>query len=86
MKHLILLSVTALAVTGCNSGGDAGDVDTAAAAARSAPKSAADLPKDMPAEARRSAEAAMGSPGRAAAEDPARVRAMQEMNKQRGGG
>lgn len=86
MKDLwIPAALVALVVSsaGCT-GSDEGDVDTAAKAAAAAPKSVDQLPADMPPEARAAASSAMGSAQAAQeqANDPARVRAMQEMRKQ----
>lgn len=85
MKGL-LLAIFALAAFGCQGGSGSAD---ASASGPSAPpvKSAADLPKDMPAQAKASAASAMGQAAAAQqmANDPARVKAMEEMKKQHGG-
>ncbi len=59
-KPLLLtgLLLFAVALSGCGEG-DAGDVEKANAASAAMPKSAADLPSDMPPEAKRAAESAM---------------------------
>jgi Tfp pilus assembly protein PilP len=88
MKDLLLGFglISALGLMGCSGGSDPGDVETAAKAAAAAPKSVDQLPADMPPEAKAAAAAAMGQAQAAQqqANDPARLRAMQEMRKQSG--
>jgi hypothetical protein len=60
MKYGILLIIGSLMVTGCNSSGDPGDVETAKKASQSVPKSPEELPSNMPPEARKAAEGAIG--------------------------
>ncbi len=75
----------AIACAGCSSE-DNGNVVEGAKSAAAAPKSASDLKKDMPPEARAAAAASMGS-AQAQTQmnsDPARVHAMEMMKKQRG--
>lgn len=87
MKTLNLFFVLAagMIVAGCASE-DQGDVEAASKAAAAAPKSVEQLPADMPPEARSAAASAMGQAAAAEqqANDPARVRAMQEMRRQSG--
>jgi len=82
---LFVAAATCLAVAGCTSQ-DEGDVEGAQKAAAAAPKSVDQLPADMPPEARAAAASAMGQAAAAEqqANDPARVRAMQEMRRQSG--
>lgn len=87
MKHLHLFIAVAvgLALVGCSSN-EEGDVASATEAAAAAPKSVEQLPADMPPQARAAAASAMGQAeaARQQANDPARVRAMQEMRRQSG--
>ena len=58
MKKLLpFASLLVLFTVGCNGGGDSGDVEAAKKAAAATPKTAAELPANMPPEARRGAEA-----------------------------
>jgi PBP1b-binding outer membrane lipoprotein LpoB len=61
MMSRLLLAILAsgLVLAGCSGGADRGDVAAAEKAAAAAPKSEADLPQDMPEQARRQAAAAM---------------------------
>lgn len=72
-------------LAGCSGTGDAGDVELAKKASESAPKSVDQLPADMPPEARRAAEAAMGQKSamseQMAKENEARKRAIQGANR-----
>jgi hypothetical protein len=81
----VLVALAALCLAGCLDS-SAGDVAGAERAAAQAPKSVEELPADMPPEARASAAAAIGqsSSMQQQANDPARARALQEMNRQRG--
>jgi PBP1b-binding outer membrane lipoprotein LpoB len=85
-KFLLALTVAAgtLLMAGCEGPGETGDVESAKKAAAQAPKSADQLPADMPPQARAAAQSAMGQAAAAeqAGNDPGRVRAMQEMQKQ----
>lgn len=86
MRAIIVISIAIGGVlAGCSGGGDPGDVDAAKKAADAAPKSVDQLPADMPPEARRAAEAAMGQKSamseQMAKENEARKRAMQGMNR-----
>ncbi|GEM_PF-4055486 len=76
------LALIALALVGCSSSETGGGGSTSPA-----PKTSVDLPKDMAAPDRERAESALGAAQaqQNAANDPARVRAMQEMKKQHGG-
>ena len=82
MRNVLLLGF-ALLVVGCQ---EATEADTPVAEPSSGPmiKTAEGLPKNMPEEARASASSAMaqGAAAQAAANDPARVNAMNEMKKQ----
>lgn len=75
----------AFGATGCSPSAN-GDVETATKAAAAAPKSVDQLPADMPPEARSAAASAMGQAQamQQQANDPNRLRAMQEMRKQSG--
>lgn len=85
-KYLLALValVGASFIVGCDGPGESGDVDGAKKAAQAAPKSADQLPAEMPPQARNAAASAMGQAAAAqqAGNDPGRVRAMQEMQKQ----
>ena len=83
MRHLLTASVIAALLCGC--GSSSGDVETAHKAALAAPKSVDELPADMPAEAKASAAGAMGAAQatQADAQNAARLKAMEEMAKQR---
>lgn len=87
MMRKLLISTLAIGgiLAGCSGGGDPGDVETAKKAAEAAPKSVDQLPADMPPEARRAAEAAMGQKAamseQMSKENEARKRAMQGMNR-----
>lgn len=84
-RHIILCAVVACTgLIGCSPSSD-GDPEAAAKAAAAAPKSVDQLPADMPPEAKASAASAMGRSQamQQQANDPARARAMQEMQKQR---
>jgi hypothetical protein len=60
MKKLIPVGLLlAIFTVACNKGGESGDVDLAKKASAEAPKSEAQLPANMPPEARRSAGAAI---------------------------
>jgi len=85
LNHLFFAVTAGLIVAGCASE-DQGDVEAARKAAAAAPKSVEQLPADMPPEARSAAASAMGQAAAAEqqANDPARVRAMQEMRRQSG--
>lgn len=83
MKRLIILTILATGlVAGCSSN-DSGDVEAANKAAAQAPKSADQLPTDMPPEARKQAESAIAQQQamsqQANTENDARMRAMQGM-------
>ena len=88
MKYLWMFGVVVAAcfAAGCSKP-EQGDVDTATKAAAAAPKTVEQLPAEMPPQARAAAASAMGRAQAAEAEanDPARVRAMQEMRKRSGG-
>lgn len=88
MKKLLVLGTTCLGLLvlgGCAAENETGDVAAAQKAARSAPKTAEELPSDMPPQAKSAATSAMGQAQAAQqmGNDPARVRAMQEMQKQK---
>lgn len=80
----ILAALAVFVVAGCNGDDGNGDVEKAQAAAAKAPKSADQLPKDMPPQARAAATNAINQANAATkmGNDPGRVRAMQEMQKQ----
>jgi PBP1b-binding outer membrane lipoprotein LpoB len=59
MKLLSALLISSAVLVGCSSSGDPGDVEKAAQAAQAAPKTADQLPADMPPQAKQQAEAAM---------------------------
>jgi hypothetical protein len=84
MKHVLLVTAALVAAVGCSSSPDNGDVETATRAAAAVPKTPDQLPANMPPEARASAASAMQQAAamQQQAQDPARVRAMQEMQKQ----
>ncbi|MBS1707764.1 MAG: hypothetical protein JSS65_03480 [Armatimonadetes bacterium] len=81
----LVLGACLLGVTACGDSEGPGDLEAAKKASAKAPKSADQLSPEMPAEAKSSATAAMGQAQamQNQAGDPARVRAMQEMQKQR---
>ena len=87
MRLFISFLIAACLLTGCNQA-DSGDVEAAKAAAQNAPKSADELPADMPPEAKRRAAAAISQgqemEAKMNAENEARARAMAEMQKQKG--
>lgn len=87
MKALIYSLIAVCLLAGCTQA-DSGDVEAAKAAAQSAPKSADELPANMPPEAKRSAAAAISQgqemEAKMNAENEARARAMAEMQKQKG--
>lgn len=87
MRTLLPVGMALVVLAGCSPVEDAGNVQGATQAASVAPKTIDQLPKDMPPEARRGAQAAMGQAQavQQQANDPARVRAMQEMRRQHGG-
>jgi len=58
MKHLPTFLAVCFVAAGCT-GSDNGDVEKARLASEQAPKSAADLPTSMPAQAQKQASAAM---------------------------
>ena len=86
IKKLLLIVVVASGVVlaGCKGDSEGTDPAVAAKASAAAPKSAAQLPADMPDQAKASATAAMGqaAAAQAQASDPARLHAMEEMKKQ----
>ena len=86
MKYLISLLTLAVALAGCSGQDDNGDVAAAQAAIKNGPKTPDQLPANMPPQARAAATAAMqqAAAQQQQAGDPARLRAMQEMQKQRG--
>ncbi len=86
MKSLALLSLTALLCVGCSGSGDPGNVDVAQKASAAAPKAVADLPQNMPPEARTGAAAGIGQADaqKKMNSDPARLHAMQMMQQQKG--
>lgn len=84
MKPLLIAIAFTSILWGC--GENSGNVDTAHKAAQSAPTSVDQLPQDMPEGAKASAGGAIGASqaNRADAENAARLKAMDEMAKQRG--
>ena len=84
MKNLIIIAIAAL-IVGCSTQ-DNGNVEVSQKAAQAAPTKVSELPADMPPEAKASAAAAMGQAQaiQARNNDPARARAMQEMQRQKG--
>jgi len=58
-RLLLVILASGLVLGGCSGGADRGDVAAAERAAAAAPKSAADLPQEMPPQARRQADAAI---------------------------
>lgn len=87
MKKLLIPIACLCFLAGCP-GPDSGDVEAAAAAAKAVPKSADELPADMPDDAKRGAAGAIQAgqerEAQMKAEADARSRAMAEMEKQRG--
>lgn len=88
MKKLIIpMACLCFFMAGCPAP-DSGDVEAARAAAQQAPKSADQLPADMPEEAKRSAAGAIQAgkdrEAQMNAQADARAKAMAEMEKQRG--
>ena len=78
---VVLFAIVALA--GCTGSPDSGGAGPTVAA----PKSASDLPTSMSTTDRKRAESGLGAAGmnQGMANDPARVKAMEEMKKQHGG-
>lgn len=60
MRYGFLFLLGALLVTGCSSSSDPGDVETAKKASESVAKTPEQLPANMPPEARKAAEGAIG--------------------------
>jgi hypothetical protein len=58
---LLVLGVFTLSLIGCSGEGDSGNVEAGIAASKQAEQTARELPKDMPPEARRSAENAIAA-------------------------
>jgi len=85
--RIALLGLVAVCIFGCSSAADTGDKPEGRQAAAKTPKSASQLPENMPPEAKASAAAAIGQ-AQAASEqngNAARIHAMQMMNQQKGG-
>lgn len=87
-KKLLILAVVPLGIllAGCSGAGDSGDVAAAEAAAKRAPKSAADLPAGMPDEAKRQAENAMKAGQAQQQQMDAQAEAMKKARAMGGGG
>lgn len=80
MRRLLPLLPLALLAAGCTGGEatDSGNVTAAQQAAAAMPKTAADLPKDMPPAARKSAEGAMKANTAMGAQQNAQMEAMKK--------
>jgi len=84
MIRIAFVTLVAAALIGCDNSGSAGDVKSAEAAAKAAPRSVEQLPQDMPPEARRAAEAAMGQSQAAQAQMNAQAEAMKNARAKMG--